>query len=453
LSKEGIITFPDPGIPFAIPVPYEKETCMRIQIGYKFILGFVLVVAVVAFSPEVVRHLGYSEEITKLLTYVVALTIGLILGWIFSKTFTRNISLLTESAEFISRGDLTRNVEVGATRFPDETYDIGCSINRMVENLRELVRNIRGVAEKVSVSARTLSCSAQEINASGEEVAHAMEQISCGAENQAGMAGRSAKIIHDMAISIELVAKRARETVAVAKETSRTAQRGGYLANDSFERMKHILENVEGAGRQFMEFNAKLQRVGKIADFISDIARQTNMLALNASIEAARAGEYGKGFAVVAEEVRKLADGTGKSAEDIMELIRVIREESHLVQAAIVESSKQISEGRKNMDVTGTSFQEIVCTVLETERKASSIADMSAIQTEDAKKMVCAVDEFAKLAQDNATSTEEVSAATEQQTVSMHEMSRAAHELAVLSDELLRSVEQFTISAERGNQV
>jgi methyl-accepting chemotaxis protein len=429
-----------------------KEASVRIQIGYKFILGFVLVVAVVAFSPEAVRLLGYSEEITKLLTYVVALTIGLILGWFFSRTFTKNISLLTESAEFISRGDLTRNAEVNASRFPDETYDIGCSINRMVENLRELVRNIRGVAEKVSVSARTLSFSAQEINASGEEVAHAMEQISCGAENQAGMAGKSAKIIHDMAISIELVAKRAKETASVARDTTRTAQRGGYLANDSFERMKHILENVEAAGRQFMEFNSKLQRVGKIADFISDIARQTNMLALNASIEAARAGEYGKGFAVVADEVRKLADGTGKSAEDIMELIRVIREESRLVQAAIVESSKQINEGRKNIDVTGTSFQEIVCTVLETERKANSIADLSAIQTEDARKMVCAVDEFAKLAQDNATSTEEVSAATEEQTVAMHEMSRAAHELAVLSDELLRSVERFTISADKGNK-
>ncbi len=109
---------------------------MRIQIGYKFILGFVLVVASVAFSPEVVRRLGYSEEITKVLAYVVALTIGLILGWIFSRTFTRNISLLTESAEFISRGDLPRNAVIGASRFPDETCDIGCSINRMVESLR-----------------------------------------------------------------------------------------------------------------------------------------------------------------------------------------------------------------------------------------------------------------------------------------------------------------------------
>ena len=76
---------------------------MRIPIGYKFILGFVVVVAAVAFAPSGVQLLGYSPESTKVLTFAVALTIGLILGWFFSKTFTRNISRLNESAEAISR--------------------------------------------------------------------------------------------------------------------------------------------------------------------------------------------------------------------------------------------------------------------------------------------------------------------------------------------------------------
>ncbi len=419
---------------------------MRIQIGYKFILGFVIVVAVVAFTPEGIRLLGYSAEISNILSYVVALTTGLILGWIFSKTFTRNILLLTESADFISRGDLTRTVAVGSPRFPDETYDISCSINKMVENLKELVRYIREIAEKVSESARTLSSSALEINASTDEVAHAMEQISHGAESQAEMAVKSSKTIHDMAISIELVAKRAREAAGAARETSLTARRGGDLAGDSLQRMKSFFETVEVTGQQFTEFNAKLQRVGKIADFISDIARQTNMLALNASIEAARAGEYGKGFAVVAEEVRKLSDGTGKSAEDINELIGAIREESRLLQESIRESSKLISDGKKNIDITASSFQEIVKTVFQTESKANSIADLSQMQTDGAGEMVKSVDEITKVAEANAAAIEQVAAATEEQTVAMQEMTHAAQELAALSEDLLRSVECFTIS-------
>jgi methyl-accepting chemotaxis protein len=418
---------------------------MRIPIGYKFILGFVVVVAAVAFAPSGVQLLGYSPESTKILTFAVALTIGLILGWIFSKTFTRNISTLSESAEAISRGDLTTDVALAKTRFPDETTDMGASIHRMMVHLRDLVCSIREVSEKVSESAKTLSSSALEINASTEEVALAVEHISRGAENQAEMVSKSSKVIHEMAISIELVAKRAREASGAARETSITARRGGEQAGDLLERMRGFFDRVEQSGRQFMEFNAKLQRVGKIADFIGEVARQTNMLALNASIEAARAGEYGKGFAVVAEEVRKLSEGAGRSAEDILDLITGIREESHRVQDTILEISKNIGEGKKNIDMTSESFREILETVVETERKTNSIADMATMQTDGAGQMVKNVDEIARVAEDNAASTEQVSAATQQQAVAMQEMAQAARELAALSDNLLRSVERFTL--------
>lgn len=418
---------------------------MRISIGYKFILGFVVVVAAVAFSPQLVQLLGYSPEASNVLGYAVALTTGLILGWIFSKTFTRNISMLNESAEAISKGDLTRDTVLRHTLFPDETVDMAASIRRMTDNLRDLVRSIREIAEKVSESAKTLSSSALEINGATEEVAMTVESISRGAEKQAEMVAGSSKVIHEMAISIELVAKRAREAAGTARETSATARRGGEQANDVLERMRFFFDRVEQSSRQFMEFNAKLQRVGKIADFIADIARQTNMLALNASIEAARAGEYGKGFAVVADEVRKLSEGAGRSADDIIELISAIREESHRVQDTILEISKNIGDGKKNIDITATSFREIMDTVMETERKANSIADLAAMQTEGAGQMVKNVDEIARVAEDNAAATEQVSAATEEQTVAMQEMAQAARELAALSDDLLRGVERFTL--------
>lgn len=419
---------------------------MQFPIGHKFILGFVVVVAAVAFAPALVRLLGYAPEITQILTYVVAMTIGLVLGWIFSKSFTRNISLLTSSAEAISRGDLTRDVKIRDSRFPDETHALSGSINSMVESLRDLVRHIRITSEKVSTSARTLSSSALEINASTEEVAQAIEQISRGADSQVEMVGRSSKLIHEMAISVELVAKRAKETAKAARETSATAQRGGELANDSLQRMKGFFETVEILGRRFGDLNGKLQQVGKIADVIGEIARQTNLLALNASIEAARAGEYGKGFAVVAEEVRKLADSSGKSAGEIIDLVAVIKEESGKVHDTIVESSRQVGEGKRNIDVTASSFKEILATVIETERKANSIADLSHMQTEGADKMVKAVDEIAKVAEDNAASTEQVSAATEEQSAAMQEMAMAAQELAKLSDELLQVVQRFRIN-------
>lgn len=421
---------------------------MYIQIGYKFILGFLAVVAAVVFVPSLMTHLDYSPEATSLLSYVVALTIGLILGSFFSKSFTKNISLLRGATDSISRGDLSRDLDFPQTRFPDETNSMAASINTMLQSLRTLVRQIRETSEQVSESSRTLTSSALEINASTEEVAQAIEQISGGAETQAEMLSRSSKVIHEMAISVDLVARRAKETARAARETSVTAQKGGELANDSLQRMKSFFDSVELISMQFMDLNGKLQQVGKIADFIVEMARQTNLLALNASIEAARAGEYGKGFGVVAEEVRKLADGSAKSATEIVEMIDLVKMESRKLQETITESSRGIIVGKQNLDTTADSFKQILATVVETERKANSIADLSQMQTSGAEKMVSMVDEIQKVAEDNAASTEEVSAATEQQHSAMQEMVFQTQELSRLAEELLRSVEQFRIEGE-----
>lgn len=421
---------------------------MRIPIGYKFIIGFVVVVAAVAFTPRLVGLLGYSPEISSILGYVVALTIGLILGWLFSKGFTANIGRLTDSAESISRGDLTRDVAVRPSRIPDESHELAGLINLMLQNLRELVRHIKRTSGQLTESAMEINSTALEINASTEEVAQAIEQISRGAETQAELVEKGSKTIREMAVSIELVAARARETAKTARETSLTAQHGGSLANDSLERMKEFFEKQEQIGRQFDTFNSKLQKIGKVADCIGDIARQTNLLALNASIEAARAGEYGKGFAVVAEEVRKLADGSSQSVADIGGMIENLREESRNVHEAIVESSHSIKEGKKNIDVTAGAFQEILKTVLDTERKASSIADLSMMQKEGSAKMVTAIDEIARLADDNAASTEQVSAATEEQLAAMQDMALATRELAQLAEELMTVVERFQVDHE-----
>src|SRR6185369_4251971 len=264
---------------------------MRIPIGHKFIIGFVVVVAAVAFSPKLVGLLGYSAEISSILGYVVAMTLGLILGWAFSKGFTANIGRLTVAAESISRGDLTRDVAIRNSSIPDETHELAALINLMLQNLRDLVGHIKKGSGQLSESARDISSTALEINASTEEVAQAIEHISRGAESQAVMVEKSSKTIREIAISIELVAARARETAKAARETSLTAQHGGTLASDSLERIKEFFDQQEVIGRQFDTFNSKLQKVGKIADFIGDVARQTNLLALNASIEAARAGE------------------------------------------------------------------------------------------------------------------------------------------------------------------
>lgn len=425
---------------------------MYIPIGYKFILGIILVVAAVAFSPSMVMALGYSQEMTKILAYAVALTTGLILGWLLTKGLSRHIGKITESVEAISGGDLSEELDIKAKLFPDETVGIAHSINLMAANLRGLVSQIRSASGRVSESAQTLSSSSLEVNAATEEIAQALEQISHGAEIQAEMAGKGSALIHELAVSVDLVAKRANESAQSARDTTVNARQGTELAKQTMDLMKEFLDSVEYAGKQFAELNGKLQQVGKVADMIVEIARQTNMLALNASIEAVRAGEYGKGFTVVAEEVRKLADGTGRSAVEIIDLVALIKEDSVRVRDTFTSSSRQVQEGKKKIDSTAAVFQSIVQSVMEAERKANSIADLSSMQSDSAKKMVSAIDEITKVAEDNAASTEQVSVATEEQSAAMQEMTAASRELAALATDLLKTVERFNLPEDQPHQ-
>jgi len=425
---------------------------MYVPIGYKFILGIILVVAAVAFSPAMVIALGYSQEMTTIFAYAVALTTGLILGWLLTKGLSKNIRKITDSVEAISEGDLSRELDITAKIFPDETVGISTSINLMAENLRSLVSQIRSTSGHVSTSAQTLSSTTLEVNASTEEIAKALEQISHGAEVQAEMAGKGSTLIHELAMSIELVANRAKESAQSARDTTATAHQGADLAKQTMALMKEFLDSVEYTGQQFAELNGKLQQVGKIADIIVEIARQTNMLALNASIEAVRAGEYGKGFTVVAEEVRKLADGAGRSAAEIIDLVVLIKEDSVKVRNTFASSSRQVNEGKKKIDNTEGVFQSIVESVMEAERKANSIADLSSMQSDGAQKMVKAIDEIAKVAEDNAASTEQVSAATEEQSAAMQEMAAASRDLAVLAIDLLNAVERFSLPEDRSRE-
>jgi methyl-accepting chemotaxis protein len=418
---------------------------MRVEISHKFILGFIIVVASIVLINMAVPHLQIPEEWQQLFTIGCAILVGLILGALFSRVFTKNIRRLQQGAQRLSNGDLSQDVQLPGTFLPDETNDLATALNEVTVNLRELVGYIRSVSATVAQSAQALSVTTQEVTASGQEVAKTVEQISYGAESQAEMTERSTRLIRDMAVSIDLIASSARKLTLSASETAQTAQNGGELSREAVEKMKLLMTEVEKSGSLIVSFGGQVHKIGKIVEVITNIAQKTNLLSLNASIEAARAGEYGRGFAVVAEEIRKLADSTSLSASEITELVETIREESQTIQFSMQGTIRELSAGRVSLDTTGSAFERIIQTALVTHTKATSISELSQSQAEGARHMVTAIDEISRVVTDNAAATEELSAATQQQTASMTEMARSAQQLSALAEELLEMVQRFRL--------
>ncbi len=425
---------------------------MRVEISYKFVVGFIFVVASVVLLNLLVPRLDIPEWTYQWITIVGALLVGLIFGWLFSKAFTANIKILTEGTARVSDGDLSRKVRLRKGLFSDETEDLANSLNLVVDSLRNLVGQIRTSSVNVNESSLSLATTTEEMTATAHEVAGSIEQISQGAETQAEMVERASKVIREMAEQIELVAASAGNLSLSAEETTLSARQGEGMTVTALENLKQVLSQIEENGILIMSFNEQVQKIGTIIDVITSIAQKTNLLALNATIEAARAGEYGHGFAVVAEEVSKLADSTSLSAGEITRLIEGTREQSLKVQQSMAESVKAIDAGRQAVDITGSAFKTIIDKAEAAQVKSVSIRDLTEKQSLGAQAIVNAIEEIARVAEDNAAATEEVSAATEQQTASMEEMTFASQRLSRLADELLTSVSRFNlgISQDKG---
>ncbi|PLX98312.1 MAG: methyl-accepting chemotaxis protein [Desulfuromonas sp.] len=418
---------------------------MRVEITYKFIMGFIFVVASIVVLNLLVPRIGIAEVWQQLVSTGGAILVGLVLGSLFSKAFTGNIKVLTMAAERISNGDLSQTITLKESRFADETEDLADSLNRVNANLRELVGRVRDASVRVSDSAQGLSATSEEMTASSHELANTVEQISRGAEIQAETVEKASRLIKEMAVNTELVASSSKKVSDAVDITAQTAKGGGEKSRQTLERMLQILQDVERSGEQVVNFGHQLGKIGKIVEVINGIAQKTNLLALNATIEAARAGEYGRGFAVVAEEIRKLADSTTESAEEITTLIGQVQGEGQNVEVSLRNNIQEMDEGRKAINETNSAFEEIIETAVNTQSKATSIAELSRQQIEGANKMVEAIEEISQVVSDNAAATEEGSAATEEQSAAMSEMAESAQELATYAQTLAENVKRFRL--------
>ena len=415
-------------------------------IGKKLYLGFLAVILATGVLPgllsaTVLRRI-IPQEYILIFTGILGIIIGMILAFVMSKSLTTEIRTLAATAHIVAEGDLTKDVLVNTS---DEVGELAAAFNQMLASLREIVREVKTTSGAVTTSAVALSASAEEMNSSTEEIAATVEQIAKGAEHQAGLVDQTSKVIRELANGAGEIASRAKSAAEAAAEAGYTAQTGGKSAQEAMDKMKGVFSIIEGAAGGVKNFSEKTQQIGSIVDVITKIAQQTNLLALNATIEAARAGEAGRGFAVVADEVRKLANEAGTSAEKIAELIKQVQTENTKVSASMEVATREVTSGREVLSYTSDALEDIVRVVVEEVKKVQEISALTQQQTQGAQELVKTIDDIAKVAEDNAASTEEASAATTEQTASMEQMARSAQELSGLADKLKILVARFNV--------
>jgi methyl-accepting chemotaxis protein len=209
--------------------------------------------------------------------------------------------------------------------------------------------------------------------------------------------------------------------------------------------MESINRSIQSLSLQVQGFVNRSQEIGSIVGVIKGIASQTNMLALNATIEAARAGEQGIGFAVVADQVRKLAEQSTESANQIAEMASGIQSEADNAMKVMMSSMSEVRGGTEIIQQAGRSFGEIRLSIDSLAEQVQEVSGAVEEITAATEEIVESLRSVTTIAETTAASTQHVSAASEEQRASVEQIASSASELNLMAHGLQGLVARFNV--------
>lgn len=386
-----------------------------------------------------------SNFVIQLIVLGVTVNVGVgAFAFFISRSITKPIVNATEIATSISNGDLA--VRVNHPKSNDEVSKLIRAEGNMVTNLKNIIMEVNTAAQSVSASAQQIAASGTELNSSVQQIAATVDQVSKGSASQAHGLSKSKQIVEELTKSVGELALNAAESAEITNRVERLSEKGSESAKEAGKRMENIIEVTSKSAHKVHQLAARTSEITAVLDVIKQIADQTNLLALNAAIEAARAGEAGRGFAVVADEVRRLAESSAKSSDEINEKLKQVQQDAQTVVDDIEVSVTEVNQGKMIIDSSLRSLENIATEIKLVFNNVKKLSEGTRMEVTKVKEVASNTSDIAAVAEQNAAATEQASAAIEQQTAQTHEIATSAGHLSELAIQLQNTISKFKVS-------
>ena len=378
----------------------------------------------------VVAGSGYQEDFTAESTALRNMILGAaaaaalvlaVLLYLFITRQLRPVRGIVEVLDRIGAGDLQARTR--STPHPTDTRNeldvIAARIDASSANMGALIGALREHAVEVEHTAAALSRTSDALASAAATQSEASSAMAAGVE--------------EMAVSINHVSDNAHSADDYTHQTRRQAGLGREAANAAIAQMNTIADAVADTATRIQHLGEASERISTVVSVIREVADQTNLLALNAAIEAARAGEQGRGFAVVADEVRKLAERTAASTQEIAEVVNSIQAGAAQAIQGMASARGRVAEGAVKVEASGR-------TMVEIEAGASDVATITA-------DMSLALREQASASNGIGEEVERISRLSEQNDASAREALAAARALERVAHRMSEAVGRFRVGA------